>query len=198
VVLAAFSRVNAVVREAALKRLGWDPLISAAALRRHVQETCPSSPVPNIQSFERLVKEYRERNPEPWDLVTASHEELGPVVAVLAVIADDPFLRERVPSRAEAAWVARLTAGAPDLPPALAFTLAIRAVRDPDVVPDLTRVLAFAPWRDKGQRLAEAIRIGLADRRLAMLAGYATEVETYLQTAAHPKVGKAARKETGE
>jgi hypothetical protein len=167
----ALSRADEEVREVALDRLGRQPDISAAALRRHVETKCAGRTIPLIKTFERLVKEYRETAPEPWDLASAPANELRPMVAVIAEIANDRFLSTRTPSRSEASWVARLMAAAPDIPPALAFSLSVRAVRDPDVVPDLTRLLAFAPWSDEGRRLAEAIGSGRASRRLAMLSG---------------------------
>lgn len=172
------------------------PESSAPQVRKMLEREVPAKDIPSEATVARVVKEVRGSDTTgPWDFGAAPTEELAAVVRAHRTALDDLLWYRRWPSRSEAEWIARLTQAAPDIDPAFAYHLAVRAARDPESHRDIVAVLAFAPWTEYGSKaLIEAVVAGRVPRDVAYLAGLGTEVDVAIQTAAHPKVGRRTTK----
>lgn len=172
------------------------PESSAPQVRKMLEREVPAKDIPSEATVARVVKEVRGSDTTgPWDFGAAPTEELAAVVRAHRTALDDLLWYRRWPSRSEAEWIARLTQAAPDIDPAFAYHLAVRAARDPESHRNIVAVLAFAPWTEYGSKaLIEAVVAGRVPRDVAYLAGLGTEADVAIQTAAHPKVGRRTTK----
>lgn len=107
----------------------------------------------------------RDRSGE-WRLAESPGRDAAPVLAVLAAVLERTEGRVRHLSVAESEWIVRLTTAVPDLPPWDAYRLArlyLARLAADEPSDSLDAALAFAPWRDRGQRYVAAFLHGWID-----------------------------------
>jgi hypothetical protein len=127
--------------------------------------------VPGERTIRAIASRYRGADPSgPWSVATADPSD---VPHVLPVIAD--MLEAEVPAKFRFSWltvrearhVATMRRYAPDLPSVSAFLLArslVVAEDSQEPTRDIDEFLAFAPWRDAGDRYVKAFNAERIDR----------------------------------
>jgi len=123
--------------------------------------------VPSLRSVERVVAAMAAEDPSvPWRLADADAlepEDRRVVLGALAELVQRSEGRRTTLTNAEATWVARLYAVAPELPPWDLLRLAHEYLgRGKEPTDDLDVLLAFRPWRgqEAAERYAKIIEAG--------------------------------------
>jgi hypothetical protein len=180
-------------RRAAFAVLARQPDLSSTELQAEVQDLLGDrTPAdwPADRTWDNFVAQWRANQSAPWEFASATAGEAAAVIGAHAAALADPLWHRRWPTRGEAAWIARITAAAPDIPPADAYVLAVRADRDVDSHRAIVDILALAPWRDEGKAIGDAVAEGRLPWDTAEMAGHGQEATVAIQTAAHPKLGR--------
>lgn len=156
------TRIDPEVADAAaeLTHRGYGPSAIQRDLNARFGERAPG-----LRWLKGLRASLRSDPSEPWRFAEAEPEEAAAVMPVLAAVIEETLGRTKLLTRDEAAHVRRIRIAAPDIEPWDAYRVARELlVADGAEADALVCYLAFAPWRDGGERYAKAYAVGAIDR----------------------------------
>lgn len=144
------------ITELALQEEKWTP----AQIYREVTRQEEFKDRVSLRTVERLVKELRAPSEDsaPWTISDSGGEEAREVLDARRELIRYSERRVRRFTRGEARWVAKMRRVAPDLPPDIAWLVAVVYRRfyssvtdrgEDEIIEGLDHYLAFAPWRDE-------------------------------------------------